>query len=237
MSENKTGKYLKYAIGEIVLVVIGILIAIQLNEWRRDSSNNNQKQVVLKALQLEFQANLEQVDKVLLYIGKSPEIYPHVLEMIKNHEENYTMEDISNAIKNLSYTWSFNPNNGALRSAISSSQIHLLENNRLIELLFSWEDVVKDSEEESKRLRNYQYDSFSKLTEFVRIADIWGSEFPVMGSTNSPSDHKALLKGVFFEDYSARSYIYATEYFNELNIIKNQNKEILSLIKEELNEM
>ncbi len=31
--ENKTSKYLLYAIGEIVLVVIGILIALQLNEW------------------------------------------------------------------------------------------------------------------------------------------------------------------------------------------------------------
>lgn len=31
--ENKTGKYLKYAIGEIVLVVIGILIALQVNDW------------------------------------------------------------------------------------------------------------------------------------------------------------------------------------------------------------
>ena len=31
LSENKTGKYLKYAIGEVLLVVIGILIAVQLN--------------------------------------------------------------------------------------------------------------------------------------------------------------------------------------------------------------
>ena len=34
--ENKTGKYFKYAIGEIVLVVIGILIALQINNWNED---------------------------------------------------------------------------------------------------------------------------------------------------------------------------------------------------------
>ncbi len=34
--ENKTGKYFKYAIGEIVLVVIGILIALQLNNWNQN---------------------------------------------------------------------------------------------------------------------------------------------------------------------------------------------------------
>ena len=50
MSENKTGKpawpagrYLKYAIGEIVLVVIGILIALQINNW-----NEEEKKEILR---------------------------------------------------------------------------------------------------------------------------------------------------------------------------------------------
>jgi hypothetical protein len=33
MNQNQTGRYLKYAIGEIILVVIGILIALQINNW------------------------------------------------------------------------------------------------------------------------------------------------------------------------------------------------------------
>ena len=36
MEKNKIGKYLKYAIGEIILVMIGILLALQINNW-----NNN----------------------------------------------------------------------------------------------------------------------------------------------------------------------------------------------------
>ena len=39
LEKNKTGKYLKYAIGEIILVVIGILIALSINNW-----NENRKQ-------------------------------------------------------------------------------------------------------------------------------------------------------------------------------------------------
>ena len=42
LMENKTGKYFKYAIGEIVLVVIGILIALQINNWNQQK-NNQQK--------------------------------------------------------------------------------------------------------------------------------------------------------------------------------------------------
>jgi len=39
MEQNKTGKYLKYAIGEIMLVVIGILIALSINNWNQNRLN------------------------------------------------------------------------------------------------------------------------------------------------------------------------------------------------------
>ena len=44
MEKNKTGKYLKYAFGEIILVVIGILIALQINNWNEDRKTNSIKQ-------------------------------------------------------------------------------------------------------------------------------------------------------------------------------------------------
>ena len=39
LNEGKTSKYLKYAIGEIILVVIGILIALQINNWNEKKAN------------------------------------------------------------------------------------------------------------------------------------------------------------------------------------------------------
>ena len=44
MEKNKTGKYLKYAIGEIVLVVIGILIALSINNWNETRKLERKKQ-------------------------------------------------------------------------------------------------------------------------------------------------------------------------------------------------
>jgi hypothetical protein len=48
LDDNKPMKYIRYAIGEIVLVVIGILIALQINNWNEE---NNQKQVLNGILQ------------------------------------------------------------------------------------------------------------------------------------------------------------------------------------------
>ena len=43
-AEDKVGKYMKYAIGEIVLVVIGILIALQINNWNKERIRRQLKQ-------------------------------------------------------------------------------------------------------------------------------------------------------------------------------------------------
>ena len=50
LNEGKTTKYFKYAIGEIVLVVIGILIALQINNWNQNRILENQELDILKAL-------------------------------------------------------------------------------------------------------------------------------------------------------------------------------------------
>ena len=50
LMENKIGKYFKYAIGEIILVVMGILIALQINNWNEDRKNNQSVKTSIKAL-------------------------------------------------------------------------------------------------------------------------------------------------------------------------------------------
>ena len=47
MEKNKTGKYLKYAIGEIILVVIGILIALQINNWNETQKEYKKERELL----------------------------------------------------------------------------------------------------------------------------------------------------------------------------------------------
>ena len=55
--ENKTGKYFKYAIGEIILVVIGILIALQINNWNEQRKENIKEHSVLEELKQGLESN------------------------------------------------------------------------------------------------------------------------------------------------------------------------------------
>ena len=58
VTDNRFGKYLLYAIGEIVLVVIGILLALQINTWNEERKFRAQQYSLLRDLSADLQANL-----------------------------------------------------------------------------------------------------------------------------------------------------------------------------------
>ena len=63
MSENKAGKYFKYAIGEILLVVIGILIALQINNWNEGRKAVQQEIKILSELKNDLETNLSEIEE------------------------------------------------------------------------------------------------------------------------------------------------------------------------------
>ena len=58
MEKNKTSKYLKYAIGEIILVVIGILIALQINNWNEEQKLRKEEAKLIQSFTNEIESNL-----------------------------------------------------------------------------------------------------------------------------------------------------------------------------------
>jgi hypothetical protein len=62
--ENKTSKYFKYAIGEIVLVVIGILIALQINTWNGIKSDKVRFVKILKEIRLDLETDISNADDI-----------------------------------------------------------------------------------------------------------------------------------------------------------------------------
>ena len=66
LSENKFSKYLLYAIGEIVLVVVGILIALQINNWNEDQEKKVQLRTYRQNLTVELESDLKQLEGIAL---------------------------------------------------------------------------------------------------------------------------------------------------------------------------
>ena len=57
---------MRYAVGEIVLVVVGILIALSINNWNEDKKVEKVEQVILNDLKAEIEANIEALDSLTI---------------------------------------------------------------------------------------------------------------------------------------------------------------------------
>lgn len=64
LTENKFNKYLMYAIGEIVLVVIGILIALQINNWNENKKSRRFEVKILKELRNDLKSNYNELSPI-----------------------------------------------------------------------------------------------------------------------------------------------------------------------------
>ena len=69
LSEGKTGKYLKYAIGEIVLVMVGILLALQVNNWNEQRKLSQKEVQTLIALKGDIEANINNLNEGITTMG------------------------------------------------------------------------------------------------------------------------------------------------------------------------
>ena len=82
--ENKTSKYLKYAIGEIILVVIGILIALQINNWNEQRKYKNLEISMLSEIRESLRESLFEIEDMLERNENFIEDYKIILDHINN---------------------------------------------------------------------------------------------------------------------------------------------------------
>lgn len=141
LSEGKTGKYFKYAIGEIVLVVIGILIALQINTWNESRKQKQVEKQVLKSLFQEIEKDknaLKQIDykykKDLLDISYFRKLY---------WKEQLSMADALDLKKFFGFVnHDVNPNRITYDEMISTGKLYYLSNENLVNKIIDYYELI-----------------------------------------------------------------------------------------------
>ena len=128
--ENKTGKYFKYAIGEIMLVVIGILIALQINNWNTERQNENIRTSFLKKLDAELDYNTNRLDTLYSKLNDIKEqnikLYDTLLIGIKQH-------NVEPYLKHLGFNASrLNLSSSTFEQMKNTGNLHTLKSDTLL---------------------------------------------------------------------------------------------------------
>ena len=142
LSDGKTRKYLKYAVGEIVLVVIGILIALQINNWNENQKTLKQETVHLQNLKDDLNAQIKTFD---YYIDFQNLIIEDSKAIINHYDINngfYNMDSIYPKLNDLIIRVTFINKNTSLSEMINSAEINILHNKVLKRKLLEFNQSI-----------------------------------------------------------------------------------------------
>ncbi len=135
LTENKFSKYLIYAIGEIVLVVIGILIALSINNWNEKKSAESRLNSDLLELKSELNSDLLRINSLLVLIERLDEHGQYLLEFLSQEAKIIDSLKVQSALIEVTVLASFSKSNTAYKSLISNGNIQLIKNKELKEKL------------------------------------------------------------------------------------------------------
>ena len=127
-ARDATGKYFKYAIGEILLVVIGILIALQINNWNEQRIDKKREANYIKNIERDLKRQLEAIE---VQMNFESEIAKNCELALKPFVETNALRvdtTLAKALGNTTTRRTFLNPNPAFKELVSTGNIALLKN-------------------------------------------------------------------------------------------------------------
>ena len=238
LTEGHLSKYLIYALGEILLVVAGILIALWLNNYTNERNNRIEEKALLEALKIELEDNHKNIQPILkTHIS----VVRLLKELIEHTGSNPTppsdlrMDSLMYAVGLLPQ---FNPIENIARSINSSGQISIVRNEKIRSwlssssaLLLEYQKSLEWSEKNYfEEIMPYIKDKFP----FKRVIFMFPTDILISNNTTFSYSKKKLLSDIGFESLIANRLIDAQGIVTPAQSLSDQYLEILDLVESEL---
>ena len=148
LTEKKFSKYLLYAIGEIILVVIGILVALQINNWNEENKEQVQEQKYLIEINKNLESDLVQIENMRNQYQKISLTVDSIFIFIKDAKPQTTnYNKFWEYITEVTYVPSFQSQKNGYNNLISASNINQIKNQELLRVISTHYSSVDCSNE------------------------------------------------------------------------------------------
>jgi hypothetical protein len=152
METGKTTKYFKYAIGEIILVVIGILIALQINNWNQERISKIEEKTIVKNIHNEYLQNQKIIKTTLEESDSCANTLKTLMDLIGKDEALINNHNIDSLMFYAFDPPIFRPSENTISGLIQSGRLELLQNQKLVDLIYEWGRTMKSLNDRSERV-------------------------------------------------------------------------------------
>lgn len=238
-STSQTTRYLKYAIGEIVLVVIGILIALQINNWNENRKALQKEQNLFYNLKIDFNSRLLELQEMNAARKEGIVALLKLNRYISNSKNLPPDSLLEKTLSQMINGYKFNEEFKMLDVLFSTGLINDIKNEALKRKLIEWPQLVEEMLEE-QRMHNRLLDEVFKplLSQYVSLRAIYETfnfreyNIPKGEPVSLTKNFKALFADPLFENFLAEEEILLRVNSIDTEHLISSAKEILSLLSE-----
>ena len=234
--DNKPMKYMRYAVGEILLVVIGILIALQINNWNENKSTRIQELKYLNGIKVDLQKDLISLGNNTEYRINKIKSARQIIEHIEGKKiENYI--SLNNMVFDIVASGSFKVANITFDELKSSGNLNIISNDSIKMLLLELQSLYEENRA-SREHELYDYNNYISIPYFNTV-DLYPSLLINENSKKKGNVKKeqlnTLLKSVAFKNGCVNTIWMSQIHLSSFRIIKENSLLLIKLIDNELN--
>ncbi|RNC87983.1 MAG: hypothetical protein ED556_01990 [Winogradskyella sp.] len=198
LSENKFSKYLIYAFGEIILVVIGILLALQINNWNQERTQQKAVKTALEQIQNELLNDLTQSYNLTAYLERKDSIIERVLKDEVTENDYKTYGNLRYLIRN---TRVFTLNRDGYTSLMNIIDESKFSNP---ELLSALKNLYVDRNKNHERVNGWFSDFVHEYNNELTNNYLWHSSTDALIDSLTQSEIDYLLYDPLYKNKVAR---------------------------------
>ena len=201
--ENKTYKYFKYAIGEIILVVIGILIALQINNWNQQRIDSKEEKVVIQKLHSDFLANKVIIQNSINSLLLHKDANKRLMSLIGASRDELNRYNLDSLFSSGTGANDVSFADNTFKNLLQTDKLSLLQDDSILELLYKWKELSDIRLAREQKLDNWINNfylpymmpkiSFKEMDTYSQLS--W------TGKSVVKPDYYPLFQEVEFENY------------------------------------
>ena len=237
LENGKLKSYLLYAVGEVFLVIIGILIAIQINKWNEGRINRNQVKDYVITLNEELKTNSSALDSRIESRLNEINSLASIVDALNNKLKDEEADSLINSLVNLG-TNTFPPlSQSALNDIINSGLINNMKDLDLKYFLLNLENVIEAYDKANQEVTNYIFSAIlpyylehsNLLNRGLEMDDIHWTKNNYIHNREAFVQNRELANIIFeyagWQNYQKRVMEGNKIWFSELSKFIEQNYE------------
>lgn len=167
INDGSLNKYLLYAIGEILLVMIGILLAFQVSKWYDNSVKKTNKIKYYQNIKDQIVEERDLINGELQYNNRIKDQFKYANKIIENNDRS-KIDTLGLIVRNLIEYSDFDKQSNIYETMVNSGQIKLLNNHEIIDLI----RILEERYTYLNRMENIHYDAVMQYSAPAMISTI-----------------------------------------------------------------